>query len=170
MIDWECYRRRIGQHEAYCFVPEAGLSGHALLYCLMRFVLGQLNAVNVAGHEYRYSAFPPQVLAQGLVYWSGFQNGSTLLTQILVVVLDHCRIEDHVSKIIEELYNDPTLRQVFGLRGSIRFENHSNTHMVLNGLAKKVVKVKFGADELPSNAFSRFFQGMKGSEQSVFHK
>ncbi|KAJ5941697.1 hypothetical protein N7516_001865 [Penicillium verrucosum] len=36
-------------------------------------------------------------------------------------------IEDHVSKIIEELYNDPTLRQVFGLRGSIRFENHSNT-------------------------------------------
>lgn len=35
-------------------------------------------------------------------------------------------IEDHVSKIIEELYNDPTLRQVFGLRGSIRFENHSN--------------------------------------------
>ncbi|KAI3097491.1 hypothetical protein CBS147333_9330 [Penicillium roqueforti] len=36
-------------------------------------------------------------------------------------------VVDHVSKIIEELYNDPTLRQVFGLRGSIRFENHSNT-------------------------------------------
>ena len=36
-------------------------------------------------------------------------------------------VEDHVSKIIEKLYNDPTLRQVFGLRGSIRFENHSNT-------------------------------------------
>ncbi|KAF4765275.1 hypothetical protein HAV15_003307 [Penicillium sp. str.  len=36
-------------------------------------------------------------------------------------------VEDHVSKIIEELYSDPTLRQTFGLRGSIRFENHSNT-------------------------------------------
>ncbi|PWY88320.1 hypothetical protein BO70DRAFT_359760 [Aspergillus heteromorphus CBS 117.55] len=36
-------------------------------------------------------------------------------------------VEDHVSKIIEELYKDPTLRQVFGLRGSICFENHSNT-------------------------------------------
>jgi hypothetical protein len=36
-------------------------------------------------------------------------------------------VEDHVSKVIEELYKDPTLRQTFGLRGSIRFENHSNT-------------------------------------------
>ncbi|KAJ6105931.1 hypothetical protein N7512_009448 [Penicillium capsulatum] len=36
-------------------------------------------------------------------------------------------VEDHVSKIIEELYKDPALRQTFGLRGSIRFENHSNT-------------------------------------------
>lgn len=36
-------------------------------------------------------------------------------------------MEDHVSKIIEELYSDPRLRQTFGLRGSIRFENHSNT-------------------------------------------
>ena len=36
-------------------------------------------------------------------------------------------VEDHVSKIIEELYSDPRLRKTFGLRGSIRFENHSNT-------------------------------------------
>ncbi|KAJ5347040.1 uncharacterized protein N7506_000293 [Penicillium brevicompactum] len=36
-------------------------------------------------------------------------------------------VEEHVSKIIEELYGDPALRQTFGLRGSIRFENHSNT-------------------------------------------
>ncbi|PYI36435.1 hypothetical protein BP00DRAFT_483281 [Aspergillus indologenus CBS 114.80] len=36
-------------------------------------------------------------------------------------------VEDHVSKIIEELYKHPVLRQTFGLRGSIRFENHSNT-------------------------------------------
>lgn len=36
-------------------------------------------------------------------------------------------VEGHVSKIIEELYRDPVLRQTFGLRGSIRFENHANT-------------------------------------------
>lgn len=36
-------------------------------------------------------------------------------------------VEDHVSRIVEELYKDPQLRQTFGLRGSIRFENHSNT-------------------------------------------
>ncbi|KAJ5291435.1 hypothetical protein N7478_000686 [Penicillium angulare] len=36
-------------------------------------------------------------------------------------------VEDHVSKIIEELYRDPVLRRKFDLRGSIRFENHSNT-------------------------------------------
>ncbi|KAJ5522960.1 hypothetical protein N7513_003337 [Penicillium frequentans] len=36
-------------------------------------------------------------------------------------------VEDHVSKIIEELYRDPALRAKFDLRGSIRFENHSNT-------------------------------------------
>ncbi|RAH83552.1 hypothetical protein BO86DRAFT_447011 [Aspergillus japonicus CBS 114.51] len=35
-------------------------------------------------------------------------------------------VEDHVSKIIEELYKDPVLRQAFGLRGSIRFQNHSD--------------------------------------------
>ncbi|KGO73162.1 hypothetical protein PITC_003490 [Penicillium italicum] len=36
-------------------------------------------------------------------------------------------VEDHVARIIEELYKDPKLRRTFGLRGSIRFENHSNT-------------------------------------------
>jgi hypothetical protein len=36
-------------------------------------------------------------------------------------------VEDHVSRIIEELYSDPKLRRTFSLRGSIRFENHSNT-------------------------------------------
>ena len=36
-------------------------------------------------------------------------------------------VEDHVLKIIKELYRDPVLRQKFDLQGSIRFENHSNT-------------------------------------------
>ncbi|OQD73884.1 hypothetical protein PENDEC_c013G04148 [Penicillium decumbens] len=32
-----------------------------------------------------------------------------------------------LEDIIRELYNDPTLREVLGLRGTIRFKNHSNT-------------------------------------------
>ncbi|CAG8918298.1 unnamed protein product [Penicillium salamii] len=36
-------------------------------------------------------------------------------------------VEDHVSRIIGELYKDPKLRRTFNLKGSIRFENHSNT-------------------------------------------
>jgi len=36
-------------------------------------------------------------------------------------------VEAHVSEIVQQLYSDPTLREVFRLRGSIRFENHSNT-------------------------------------------
>lgn len=36
-------------------------------------------------------------------------------------------VEDHVSRIVEELYKDLELRRTFDLRGSIRFENHSNT-------------------------------------------
>ncbi|KAJ5471965.1 hypothetical protein N7539_008534 [Penicillium diatomitis] len=47
-------------------------------------------------------------------------------------------VEDHVSKIVEQLYKDPVLRQTFGLRGTIRFENHSNTlspdHELVEGL------------------------------------
>lgn len=42
-------------------------------------------------------------------------------------LLLHQTVEDHISRIIEELYKDSELRQTFGLRGSIRFENHSNT-------------------------------------------
>ena len=36
-------------------------------------------------------------------------------------------VEDHVSSIVEQLYNKPTLRQKFKLRGSVKFENHANT-------------------------------------------
>jgi hypothetical protein len=36
-------------------------------------------------------------------------------------------VEDHVSLIIEHLYEDPELRARFRLQGSIRFENHGNT-------------------------------------------
>lgn len=35
-------------------------------------------------------------------------------------------VEDHVSKIMNN-YSDLTLRHTFGLRGSIRDEDHSNT-------------------------------------------
>ncbi len=36
-------------------------------------------------------------------------------------------VEDHISSIIERLYDDPILRKRFGLKGRIKFENHSNT-------------------------------------------
>ncbi|KAH8588056.1 hypothetical protein B0O99DRAFT_525815 [Bisporella sp. PMI_857] len=36
-------------------------------------------------------------------------------------------VEDPVAQIVERLYEDTVLRSRFGLRGSIRFENHSNT-------------------------------------------
>ena len=35
--------------------------------------------------------------------------------------------EDHVSRIIEIIHQNPELRETFGLKGSIRFENHANT-------------------------------------------
>ncbi|KAH8586479.1 hypothetical protein B0O99DRAFT_695423 [Bisporella sp. PMI_857] len=36
-------------------------------------------------------------------------------------------VEDPVAQIVERLYEDTVLRSRFGLRGTIRFENHSNT-------------------------------------------
>ena len=36
-------------------------------------------------------------------------------------------VDDHVSSIVERLYDQPTLRQKFGLQGSVKFENHANT-------------------------------------------
>ncbi|KAJ9641102.1 hypothetical protein H2199_005770 [Coniosporium tulheliwenetii] len=35
-------------------------------------------------------------------------------------------VEDHISSIIEQLYNNPTLRK-FRLKASVKFENHANT-------------------------------------------
>ncbi|OAF61857.1 hypothetical protein VC83_01668 [Pseudogymnoascus destructans] len=36
-------------------------------------------------------------------------------------------VEDPVSQIIERLSEDNVLRNRFGLKGSVKFENHSNT-------------------------------------------
>ena len=36
-------------------------------------------------------------------------------------------VEDHISSIIKQLYNNPTLRRKFRLKGSVKFENHANT-------------------------------------------
>lgn len=60
------------------------------------------------------------------------EMGETIRRQLIGSELDlnhflRQTVEDHVSRIIEELYKDPKLRRSFGLRGSIRFENHSNT-------------------------------------------
>lgn len=50
-------------------------------------------------------------------------------------------VEDHISKIIEELYKDPVLRQTFDLRGSIQFENHSNTLSLEQGIVEGLQSV-----------------------------
>ncbi|KAJ5820541.1 hypothetical protein N7474_006132 [Penicillium riverlandense] len=60
------------------------------------------------------------------------EMGESIRRQLIGSELDlnhilHQTVEDHVSKIIEELYKDCALRQTFGLRVSVRFENHSNT-------------------------------------------
>ena len=36
-------------------------------------------------------------------------------------------LEDHISSIIKQLYNNRTLRRKFQLQGAIQFENHANT-------------------------------------------
>ncbi|KAF2806116.1 uncharacterized protein BDZ99DRAFT_539609 [Mytilinidion resinicola] len=36
-------------------------------------------------------------------------------------------LEDHISSIISQLYNNSALRRKFQLRGAIKFENHANT-------------------------------------------
>ncbi|KAL9099373.1 MAG: hypothetical protein Q9163_005121 [Psora crenata] len=36
-------------------------------------------------------------------------------------------VEDHVASIIKQLYNSPSLRTKFRLKGSVIFENHANT-------------------------------------------
>ena len=36
-------------------------------------------------------------------------------------------VEDHVASIVKQLYNDPLLRDIFCLKGSVRFENHANS-------------------------------------------
>ncbi|KAL9101247.1 MAG: hypothetical protein Q9163_003480 [Psora crenata] len=36
-------------------------------------------------------------------------------------------VEDHIASIIEQMYQNSTLRKTFGIKGSVKFENHSNT-------------------------------------------
>jgi len=42
-------------------------------------------------------------------------------------VFQRYTVEDHVSLIIEQLHDNRTLRQKFGLKGSVKFEDHANT-------------------------------------------
>ncbi|KAI4128198.1 MAG: hypothetical protein LQ347_004278 [Umbilicaria vellea] len=36
-------------------------------------------------------------------------------------------VEDHITSIIKQIYNNPFLRDIFCLQGSVSFENHGNT-------------------------------------------
>ena len=60
------------------------------------------------------------------------ESGEAIKRRMLSSELDlhlfqRSAVEDHVSSIIERLYDQPTLRRRFGLQGSVKFENHANT-------------------------------------------
>lgn len=60
------------------------------------------------------------------------ESGQAILRRMMASELDlhlfqRSTVDDHVSSIIERLYDHRTLRRKFGLRGSVQFENHANT-------------------------------------------
>ncbi|KAH8704296.1 hypothetical protein GQ44DRAFT_743757 [Phaeosphaeriaceae sp. PMI808] len=60
------------------------------------------------------------------------ESGEAILRRMMSSELDlhlfqRSTVDDHVSSIIERLYDQRTLRQKFGLQGSVKFENHANT-------------------------------------------
>ncbi|KAH8708410.1 hypothetical protein GQ44DRAFT_628179 [Phaeosphaeriaceae sp. PMI808] len=60
------------------------------------------------------------------------ESGEAILRRMMSSELDlhlfqRSTVDDHVSSIIERLYDQQTLRQKFGLQGSVKFENHANT-------------------------------------------
>ncbi|KAJ8610801.1 hypothetical protein MRB53_038352 [Persea americana] len=60
------------------------------------------------------------------------ENGETIRRRMMGSELDvhhfqRSTVEEQVSLIIERIYEDKELRDKFGLKGSIQFENHANT-------------------------------------------
>ena len=60
------------------------------------------------------------------------ESGETVRQRMLSSELDlhhfqRYTVEDHISSIIKQLYNNPMLRRKFRLKGSVKFENHANT-------------------------------------------
>jgi hypothetical protein len=67
-------------------------------------------------------------------------------------------VEDPVSQVIQRLYEDKNLRDRFGLRGSVQFENQSNTlspdvqRRIFNLLASRTIRVAQNAFDLAHTA------------------
>jgi hypothetical protein len=60
------------------------------------------------------------------------ENGETVRRRMVGSELDihhfqRTTVEEPVSLMIERIFNDDSLREKFGLRGSVQFENHANT-------------------------------------------
>ncbi|KAH8755333.1 hypothetical protein F5883DRAFT_570921 [Diaporthe sp. PMI_573] len=60
------------------------------------------------------------------------ESGQAILRKMMSSELDlhlfqRSTVDDPVTSIIERLYDQRTLRQTFGLKGSVQFENHANT-------------------------------------------
>lgn len=60
------------------------------------------------------------------------ENGETIRRRMISSELDihhfqRTTVEEPVSLMIERIFKDDTLREKFGLKGSVQFENHANT-------------------------------------------
>ncbi|KAI9808834.1 MAG: hypothetical protein M1826_004058, partial [Phylliscum demangeonii] len=67
--------------------------------------------------------FSPLLVLQDL----GTTFRRTLGSEQDLHTFERCTVENQVSTVIQRLYDSPTLREKFGLKGSISFENHANT-------------------------------------------
>jgi hypothetical protein len=75
------------------------------------------------------------------------ENGETIRRRMVSSELDihhfqRTTVEEPVSLMIERIYNDETLREKFGLKGSIQFENHANTLSPDDALSDRVRSIE----------------------------
>ncbi|KAF3029606.1 hypothetical protein E8E12_000161 [Didymella heteroderae] len=52
-------------------------------------------------------------------------------------------VDDPVSQVIREMYNDRSLRRKFGLRGAVSFENHANTLSPEEGIEEAMQQLRY---------------------------
>jgi len=93
--------------------------------------------------------------------------GESIRRQMMSSELDLHHFErlavgDPVSRIIERLYDNPALRDKFNLKGSVKFENHSNTLSPDRDVAEDMSQIQLSR---PSRRRSpRFLERQKSTE------